>query len=169
MNCYAIVNNGNQGLKGFGDQIILSLSKQKIFAKYRVFGRIIALESEQELSDEVLNSKHLYPCIFTGSKENDIYKSIKMLVEHATPTKNFAIRVDRRGNHDYDSTELARIKAGHSQMELELWTLLKNLQLPAHHRFHLDHLRGPQVNQQWALLAPVLQTRPPSGLPKHRR
>ena len=112
MNCYAIVNNGNQGLKGFGDQIILSLSKQKIFAKYRVFGRIIALESEQELSDEVLNSKHLYPCIFTGSKENDIYKSIKMLVEHATPTKNFAIRVDRKGNHDYDSTELARNVAG---------------------------------------------------------
>ena len=112
MNCYAIVNNGNQGLKGFGDRIILSLSKQKIFAKYRVFGRIIALESEQELSDDVLNSKHLYSCIFTGSKENDIYKSIKMLVKHATPTKNFAIRVDRKGNHDYDSTELARNVAG---------------------------------------------------------
>jgi len=112
MNCYAIVNNGNQSLKGLGDKIIISLSKQKIFAKYRVFGRIIVLESEQELSDVILNSKHLYPCIFTGSKEHEIYESIKMLVENAIPTKNFAIRVDRKGNHDYDSTELARSVAG---------------------------------------------------------
>ena len=50
MNCYAIVNHGNQSLKGLGDKIIISLSSQKIFAKYSVFGRIIALESEQELS-----------------------------------------------------------------------------------------------------------------------
>ena len=112
MNCYAIVNNGNQSLKRLGDKIIISLSKQKIFAKYRVFGRIIVLESEQELSDVILNSKHLYPCIFTGSKEHEIYESIKMLVENAIPTKNFAIRVDRKGNHDYDSTELARSVAG---------------------------------------------------------
>ena len=112
MNCYAIINNGNQGLKRLGDNIIISLSKQKIFAKYRVFGRIIVLESKQELSDAILNSKHLYPCIFTGSKEHEIYESIKMLVENAIPTKNFAIRVDRKGNHDYDSTELARSVAG---------------------------------------------------------
>ena len=112
MNCYAMVNNGNQSLKRLGDKIIISLSKQKIFAKYRVFGRIIVLESEQELSDVILNSKHLYPCIFTGSKEHEIYESIKMLVENAIPTKNFAIRVDRKGNHDYDSTELARSVAG---------------------------------------------------------
>ena len=111
MNCYAIVNNGNQSLKGIGDKIIISLSKRKIFAKYRVFGRIIALESEQELSNVILG-KHLYPYIFTSSKENEIYESIKMLVEYAIPTKNFAIRVDRKGNHDYDSTELARNVAG---------------------------------------------------------
>ena len=112
MNCYAIVNNGNQSLKRLGDKIIISLSKQKIFAKYRVFGRIIVLESEQELSEVILNSKPLYPCIFTNSKEHEIYESIKMLVENAIPTKNFAIRVDRKGNHDYDSTELARNVAG---------------------------------------------------------
>ena len=35
-----------------------------------------------------------------------------MLVENAIPTKNFAIRVDRKGNHDYDSTELASNVAG---------------------------------------------------------
>ena len=57
MNCYAIVNNGNQSLKGLGDKIIVSLSRQKIFAKYRVFGRIIVLECEQELSDAILNNK----------------------------------------------------------------------------------------------------------------
>lgn len=112
MNCYAIVNNGNQSLKRLGDKIIISLSKQKIFAKYRVFGRIIVLESEQELSDVILNSKHLYPCIFTSSKEHEIYESIILLVENAIPTKNFAIRVDRKGNHDYDSTELASKVAG---------------------------------------------------------
>ena len=110
MNCYAIVN-GNQSQKGIGDKIIISLSKQKIFAKYRLFGRIIILESEQELSDAILG-KHLYPCIFTSSKENEIYESIKVLIENAIPTKNFAIRVDRKGNHNYDSTELARNVAG---------------------------------------------------------
>ena len=112
MNCYAIVNNRNQGPKRLGDKIILSLSKQKIFAKYRVFGRVIILESEQELNVDILNCKHLYPCMFTGSKEDDIYEGIKMLAKHATPTKNFAIRVDRKGNQGYDSTELARNVAG---------------------------------------------------------
>ena len=111
MNCYAIVNNGNQSLKRVGDKILISLSKQKIFAKYRVFGRIIVLESEQELSEAILG-KHPYPCIFTSSKENEIYESIKVLIENAIPTKNFAIRVDRKGNHNYDSTELARNVAG---------------------------------------------------------
>ena len=112
MNCYAIVNHGNQSLKGLGDKIIISLSSQKIFAKYSVFGRIIALESEQELSDGILSSSPLYPCIFTNSKKNEIYESIIILVEHAIPTQNFAIRVDRKGNHDYDSTELASNVAG---------------------------------------------------------
>ena len=112
MNCYAIVNNGNQSLKGLGDKIIISLSKQKIFAKYRIFGRIITLECEQELANDILNSKHLYPCIFTSSKENDIYESIRILIENTIIAKNFAIRVDRKGNHDYDSTELARNVAG---------------------------------------------------------
>ena len=112
MNCYAIVKNRNQNLKGLGDKIILSLSKQKIFAKYNIFGRIIALQSEQELSDVILNDKHVYPCVFTSSKENDIYESIKMLIKNAISTKNFAIRVDRKGNHDYDSTELASNVAG---------------------------------------------------------
>ena len=112
MNCYAILNNGNKSLKRLGDKIIISLSRQKIFAKYRILGRIIALESEQELSEVILNGKHMYPCTFTSSKENEIYESIKMLVENAIPTKNFAMRVDRKGEHDYDSTELARNVAG---------------------------------------------------------
>ena len=54
----------------------------------------------------------MYPCIFSSSKENEIYESIKILVEHTITAKNFAIRVDRKGNHDYDSTELARNVAG---------------------------------------------------------
>ena len=112
MNCYAILNNGNQNLKGLGDKIIISLSKQKIFSKYRVFGKIIALQSEQKLNDLIINSKHLYPCVFTSYKENEIYESIKMLIQHAIPTKNFAIRVERKGEHDYNSTELARSVAG---------------------------------------------------------
>ena len=112
MNCYAIVKNGNQNLKGLGDKIILSLSKQKIFAKYNIFGRIIALQSEQELSDVILNDKHVYPCVFTSSKENDIYENIKMLIKNAISTKNFAIKVDRKGSQEYDSTELARNVAG---------------------------------------------------------
>ena len=112
MNCYAIVNNGNQSLKGLGDKIIISLSKQKIFAKYRIFGRIITMECEQELDNDILKSKHLYPCIFTSSKEKDIYESIRILIKNTILVTNFAIRVDRKGNHDYDSTELARKVAG---------------------------------------------------------
>ena len=112
MNCYAIVYNGKQNLKRLGDKIIISLSKQKIFAKYRVFGRIIVLECEQELSDAILNSKQLYPSIFTSSKEQKIYESIKMLIENIVAPKNFAIKVDRKGSHEYDSTELARNVAG---------------------------------------------------------
>ena len=74
MNCYAIVNNGNQSLKRLGDKIIISLSRQKIFAKYRAFGRIITLESEHKLTETVLNGRPVYPCIFTSSKEKEIYR-----------------------------------------------------------------------------------------------
>jgi len=112
MNCYAIVNNGNQSLKGLGDKIIIFLSKQKIFAKYRIFGRIIILECKQELDNDILSSKQLYPCIFTSSKENNIYESIRILIENTILANNFAIRVNRKGNHDYDSTKLARNVAG---------------------------------------------------------
>ena len=112
MNCYAIVKNGNQNLKRLGDKIILSLSKLKIFTKYKIFGRIIVLQSEQKLSDAILNDKHVYPCVFTSSKENDIYESIKMLIKNAISTKNFAIKVDRKGSQEYNSTELARNVAG---------------------------------------------------------
>ena len=112
MNCYAIVKNRNQNLKGLGDKIILSLSKQKIFAKYKIFGRNIVLQSEQKLSDTILNAKHVSPCVFTSSKENDIYESIKMLIKNAISTKNFAIKVDRKGSQEYNSTELASNVAG---------------------------------------------------------
>ena len=112
MNCYAIINNGNQSLRRLGDKIVISLARQKIFVKYTIFGKNIILESETELGKTLLNNKNMYPCIFTSSEENEIYESIKMLVEHASTTKNFAIRVNRKGNHNYDSTKLARNVAG---------------------------------------------------------
>ena len=112
MYCYAILieRNGNQ--KKTGDNIILSLSEQKIFAKYSIFGKIVVLESESDLEKTIPDDIIMYRSISSSSKKEDIYEEIRLLIDKEEQTNKFAIRVNRKGTHNYNSTELARIVAG---------------------------------------------------------
>ena len=64
MYCYAILieRNGNQ--KKIGDELILYLSERKIFAKYRIFGKIVVLESKtdlkQTISDDIITVSYTH-------------------------------------------------------------------------------------------------------------
>ena len=112
MYCYAILieRNGNQ--KKIGDKIILYLSDLEIFAKYRIFGKIVVFESETDLEKKISDDIVMYRSAFSTSKKEDIYEKINFLIGKEQQTKRFAIRVSRKGTHNYSSTELARIVAG---------------------------------------------------------
>ena len=105
-----IERNGNQ--KKIGDKIILYLSDLKIFAKYRIFGKIVVFESETDLEKKISDDIVMYRSAFSTSKKEDIYEKINFLIGKEQQTKRFAIRDSRKGTHNYSSTELARIVAG---------------------------------------------------------
>ena len=112
MYCYAILieRNGNQ--KKSGDELILYLSERKIFAKYRIFGKIVVLESKTDLKKTISDDIIMYRSALSSSKKEDIYEKIRYLIGREQRTKKFAIRVSRKGTHHYSSTELARTVAG---------------------------------------------------------
>tara|TARA_B100000586_G_C20077311_1_gene413679 strand:+ start:129 stop:575 length:447 start_codon:yes stop_codon:yes gene_type:complete len=112
MYCYAVLIERNRNQKKIGDKIILYLSELKIFAKYRIFGKIVVLESKTDLAKTIQDDIVMYRSAFSSSKKVDIYEKIKFLIDREHQTKRFAIRVDRKGTHDYSSTDLARNVAG---------------------------------------------------------
>ena len=112
MYCYAILIERNANPKKIGDHVILSLSAQKIFAKYNIFGKIVVLKSESALEKMIPDDIIMYRSIPSSSKKEDIYENIRLLIDKEDQAKKFAIRVNRNGTHNYNSTELARIVAG---------------------------------------------------------
>ena len=101
MYCYAILveRNGNQ--KKIGDRLILYLSERKIFAKYRIFGKIVVLESKTDLKKTISDDIIMYRSALSSSKKEDIYEKIRYLIGREQRTKKFAIRVSRKGTHHY--------------------------------------------------------------------
>ena len=90
-----------------GDSIILKLFEKHIIAKYQAFGTYLFVESNQDIRSE-LNDTELFIALMLSSKVNDIFYSIKDLIIELKEPKTFAIKVNRKGDHTYTSTELAR-------------------------------------------------------------
>ena len=105
---FVVKTDSNQSLRKIGDKIIISLCEEKKNAKYNIFAKKIFLQTEETLPKE---GKYL-PAVMATSEEKDIYSKIGLLIKRIKETNSFAIKVTRRGDHNYTSTSLARNVAG---------------------------------------------------------
>ena len=111
MQGFAISNLSNKNLKQKANKIVLDLFKTGINVKYNIFGKFIYLESKDEIPRSYSEIK-LYHAKLSTDKKEDIFNSICNLIDGKKKPANFAIRVNRKGEHKYSSTELAKEVAG---------------------------------------------------------
>ena len=107
MNGFAIEIQSKKNLKQIGDKILINLIKNKIKAKYQTFGKYIFLETSEKLKEDILKYR-LYRAELSTEKMNDIFKTIKKLIDDIEEPANFAVKVSRKGEHRFTSTDLAR-------------------------------------------------------------
>ena len=128
MQGFAIKNSSKKNLIPFGDKIILDLFEKGIMAKYCTFGKNIFLESFHKINKSIISKYNMYTAIMSSEKEENIFQSIKKLIENVDEPTNFAVKVQRKGDQKYSSTELARNVAGAA---FEIWPEIKvNLEKP---------------------------------------
>jgi len=111
MQGFAISNLTNRNLKQKANRIILDLFKDGINIKYKIFGKFIYLESKHIITQKHLDEK-IYSAKLSTDKKEDIFTSISKLVKNTKKPTNFAVKVDRKGEHKYTSMELAKEVAG---------------------------------------------------------
>jgi len=124
-----IVNtDSNHNTKRFGDKLILNLYKENIISKYQMFGRKIFLETTGEFDRKLKNRFSISPATMTSSEQKKIYSNITKVINQVNEPENFAIKVIRKGEHKYTSTDLARNVAG---AVFDKWPKIKvNLEKP---------------------------------------
>ena len=128
MQGFAIRNSSKKNLIPFGDKIILDLLEKGIIAKYSTFGKNIFLESSHKINKSIISKYDMYSAIMCTEKEKNIFQNIKKLIENVDEPTNFAVIVQRKGDQNYSSTELARNVAGAA---FEIWPEIKvNLKKP---------------------------------------
>ena len=128
MQGFAISNLSNKNLKQKANRIVLDLFKMGIKVKYKIFGKYIYLESKNEITQKNLN-KTIYNAKMSTDKKDEIFTSISGLIDGTKEPADFAVRVNRKGEQKYTSTELAREVAGAA---FEEWPNIKvNLDKPS--------------------------------------
>lgn len=124
---FALKNIPRRSQTKIGDSIILRLYEKGIIAKYQIFGPFLFIESHQDISGEIKDSK-LFKALLASSDVKHIFNKIKEIIIDLKKPKTFAIKVTRKGDHPYTSTQLARDVAG---AVFEKWPDIKvNLKKP---------------------------------------
>ena len=98
-------------MKRKGDLIVLDLFSKGIEAKYKIFGKYIYLESKDSNLRKNLELEN-FEASLSSSKKEEIFNTVKNLIGTVKEPPNFAIKVDRKVEHKYSSTDLAREMAG---------------------------------------------------------
>ena len=111
MQGFVISNSSSKNLKQKANKIILDLFEMGIKTKYKIFGKYIYLESKDKTPLKHRDETIYYAKLSTDKKD-DIFSSIKELIKEINEPENFAVRVIRKGEHKYSSTELAKEVAG---------------------------------------------------------
>ena len=125
---FVVNTDSNHNTKRFGDKLILNLYKENIISKYQMFGRKIFLETTGEFDRKLKNRFSISPATMTSSEQKKIYSNITKVINQVNEPENFAIKVIRKGEHKYTSTNLARNVAG---AVFDKWPKIKvNLEKP---------------------------------------
>ena len=128
MKGFAIKNSSRNNLKQIGDKIILNLIKKGIETKYRILDNYIFLEAEKDINYNKIIEQDTHHGKLSTAKKEDIFEKIKELISILDEPQTFAIKVNRKGEHKYTSTELAKYLAS---APFEKWPNIKvNLDNP---------------------------------------
>lgn len=113
MNNYVLVHKSRKNLKKIGRKIVLELyNNENILSKYQIFGKYLYVTSVEAPSEEVKLKYKLIKAKLCETKIEAIYDNVKNLISSEDNIQTFAIKVERKGEHKFTSTELARELAG---------------------------------------------------------
>ena len=103
----------NKSLKRVGRKIVLELFKNnRILSKYQIFNKYLYLSSMESISDDFKAKYKLIEAMLCDTNVENIYQNVKNIVPSKLDIETFAIKVERKGEHRFTSTELAREIAG---------------------------------------------------------
>ena len=123
-----------KSLKKVGRKIVLELfENNKILSKYQIFNKYLYLNSMEAISNDFKAKYKLIEARLCDTKVENIYQNVKNIIPSKLEIETFAIKVERKGEHRFTSTELARELAG-SVFELfpKVKVNLKNPNLKVH-------------------------------------
>jgi len=110
MNNYVLINIPKRSLKKLGRKIVLEqIQKFDNLSKYQIINKYLYLTSIKKIPNEEYNLNNAELC---DTNKDLIYQKIKKILPKETNNKTFAISVERKGEHKFTSTDLARELAG---------------------------------------------------------
>tara|TARA_B100000941_G_scaffold140688_1_gene99685 strand:+ start:260 stop:709 length:450 start_codon:yes stop_codon:yes gene_type:complete len=110
---YISSNISKKSLKNIGRKIVLELfEKNKILSKYQIFNKYLFLTSMEYISDDFKAKYKLIEANLCNTNVENIYQNVKNIIPAELDIETFAIKVERKGEHRFTSTELARQLAG---------------------------------------------------------
>ena len=110
MNNYVSVNIPKRSLKKIGRKITLEqIENHDNLSKYLIINKYLYITSINKINKEEYK---LYDAELCESKNEIMYNKIKNILPKENESKTFAINVNRKGEHKFTSTELARDLAG---------------------------------------------------------
>jgi len=110
MNNYVSINIPKRSLKNVGRKIVLEQMQQfDNLAKYQIINKYLYLTSIKTISKDEYKLNDAELC---DTNRELIYRKIKNILPKEKENKTFAINVERKGEHKFTSTELARELAG---------------------------------------------------------
>jgi len=113
MNNYISIDIPKRNLKSIGKKIILEqLQEFDNLVKYQIFGKYLYLTSMHTISKISVIKYKLYNSIACDPIKEIIYEKIKSIIPENNRSNTFAVSVERKGEHRFTSTELAREMAG---------------------------------------------------------
>ena len=110
MNNYVSVNIPKGSLKKIGKKITLEqMENHDNLSKYLIINKYLYITSMNKINKEEYK---LYDAELCESKNEIMYNKIKNILPKENESNTFAINVNRKGEHKFTSTGLARDLAG---------------------------------------------------------
>ena len=110
---YVSIDIPKRSLKKIGRKIVLRLFEENnILCKYQILSKYLCLNSTDLISVNFKDKYGLMEAELCEPNIEQIYEKIKYLIREEKKMQTFAIKVERKGEHKFTSTELAKELAG---------------------------------------------------------